>query len=323
MCGDAFSIASSARLAQTSDCIDGISSMKLSPMLKHALESLEHGLEHYLDGTERSRKFALLHIDHAIELMVKEKCVMLGKSIFKGDGTSLSLHEAFHSIKKEGVAMPEQPRLEDLHDLRNTIQHKGLVPDVLTAQFHIETAYGFAKRFLGAELDVPLSDVLPARYRVLMEGAMSPTAAETAALPQVEGQSGLNERLAELAIALRDAWLAANLTSQIIAAYSVLQQAVRILAGQESATEKIKFRQTLRDAAVRRGATPSRFDKKLQGVLITRGQATKPDNQLQDKHALGMLRAVEKILEMVGFDSVVDAAAQMRVAGDAHKTARA
>ncbi len=69
--------------------------MKQSPMLKHAIESFEHGLEHFLDGTEKSRKFALLHIDHAIELLLKEKCVQLGKSIYRGDGTTLTIHEAF------------------------------------------------------------------------------------------------------------------------------------------------------------------------------------------------------------------------------------
>ena len=36
-----------------------------SPMLRHAFESFEHGLLHYLEGTELGRKFALLHIDHA------------------------------------------------------------------------------------------------------------------------------------------------------------------------------------------------------------------------------------------------------------------
>ena len=39
-------------------------------MFVHASESFEHGLEHYLDGAERSRKFAILHIDQAIELFL-------------------------------------------------------------------------------------------------------------------------------------------------------------------------------------------------------------------------------------------------------------
>ena len=74
--------------------------MKQSPMFKHAIESFQHGLEHYLEGSERSRKFALLHIDQAVELMLKEKIVQLGKSIYKSNGSTLSMHEALKSLKE-------------------------------------------------------------------------------------------------------------------------------------------------------------------------------------------------------------------------------
>lgn len=53
----------------------------IAPMLIHALESFEHGIFHHLDNTDTSRKFAFLHIDHAIELILKEKVVRLGLSI--------------------------------------------------------------------------------------------------------------------------------------------------------------------------------------------------------------------------------------------------
>jgi hypothetical protein len=68
-------------------------------MFQHAVESFEHGLEHYLDGSQKGRKFALLHIDQAIELLLKEKVVQIGKSIYKSDGTTLSLHETFSSLR--------------------------------------------------------------------------------------------------------------------------------------------------------------------------------------------------------------------------------
>jgi hypothetical protein len=109
--------------------------LKQSPIFKHAIESFEHGLEHYLDGTEKSRKFGLLHIDHAIELLLKERCVRLGKSIYKNDGTTLTIHETFRSLSNSNVSVPEQPRLEELHDLRNTIQHKGLFRTPLPLNF--------------------------------------------------------------------------------------------------------------------------------------------------------------------------------------------
>lgn len=275
-----------------------------SPMLKHAIESFEHGLEHFLDGTEKSRKFALLHIDHSIELMLKEKCVQLGKSIYKGDGTTLSIHEAFNSLKKENVLITEQPRLEELHDLRNTIQHKGLVPDAFTAQFFVEIAYSFVKEFLARELDIPLSDALPMRYRMFMEGVNHPQAVENTGDISTE-TSNESTSLTILTNALGEAWKAENSTSQIVSGYSVLQQAVRILAGTDTADKKVKFRTTLRTAALNNGVEESRIEKKLKVILMLRGQALKLDHQVTENDGVGFLRAVESILQMVGLGKVI------------------
>lgn len=279
--------------------------MKQSPMLKHAVESFEHGLEHFLDGTEKSRKFALLHIDHSIELMLKEKCIQLGKSIYKSDGTTLSIHEAFNSLKKENVLIPEQPRLEELHDLRNTIQHKGLIPDSLTAQFFVEIAYGFTKGFLERELGILLSDALPTRYRMFMEGVSPQAVTFDHTKPSEQDTEHESNSVAILTDALREAWNAENPTSQIVAGYSVLQQAVRVLAGVDSADAKVGFKKTLRDAALKNGAEGSKIERKLKSVLIIRGQALKPEHQVGENDGLGLLRAVESILQMVGLGSVI------------------
>ncbi len=46
----------------------------VSPLLRSAFEVLEHGLYHYLrSSTPKDMKFALLHIDQAIELLLKER----------------------------------------------------------------------------------------------------------------------------------------------------------------------------------------------------------------------------------------------------------
>jgi len=144
----------------------------ISPILRHALESFEHGIFHYLDNTDIGRKFSLLHIDHAVELIVKEKLLRLGKSIYKDDGKTLSIHEAFKSVEKE-VPIPERPRLEDLHDLRNTVQHKGLALDELTTEFYVTEGYNFIKRFLNDELGINVTDLLPPTYIKAMEGISS------------------------------------------------------------------------------------------------------------------------------------------------------
>ena len=141
-----------------------------SPILRHALESFGHGIYHYLDGTELGRKFALLHIDHAIELLLKEKVVCLGESIYKKDGKTSGMYDAYTILDNHKVPIPEKPRLEDLHDFRNIIQHKGLTPDVHTTDFYITEAYQFVKRFLRDEIGIKIDIHLPRPYIRAMEG---------------------------------------------------------------------------------------------------------------------------------------------------------
>jgi len=140
----------------------------LSPMLRHALESFEHGILHYLDGTDLGRKFALLHVDHSIELVLKEKIARTGQSIFRKNGKTIGVHEAYAALSN--ISIPEKPRLEDLHDFRNIVQHKGLTPDEHTTEFYITEAYNFVKRFLKDELGIQLDAYLPHRYIMAMEG---------------------------------------------------------------------------------------------------------------------------------------------------------
>lgn len=144
--------------------------MPTSPTLTHAIESLQHGVEHYLEGSPKSRKFAFLHMDHSVELVLKEKIVSCGKTIFKTDGTTLNFHESFRSLERENVAISERPRLEELHDLRNTIQHRGLTPDEALTEFYVKEAYSFLDRFLSAELGVRIQELLPPRIVQIMTG---------------------------------------------------------------------------------------------------------------------------------------------------------
>jgi hypothetical protein len=253
--------------------------MDWSPMFIHAVESFEHGLEHYLDGSERSRKFAILHLDQAVELFLKEKVVQIGKSIYKSDGTTLNLHEVFSSLK--GLAIPEQPRLEELHDLRNVIQHKGLTPDAVTTQFSVKVTYKFVKRFLGAELNVRIENILSREYRALMEG-----------------QPLLFEQNEEVVSAFKKTQNASTPTEKIILGYTALSRAVDILA--ESDTAKASFRHTLRVTAKGFGAHGKDINPLLDTVMRLRNQVVHTDYQPTESDAQDFLKAVRRLLEMIG-----------------------
>ncbi len=139
---------------------------KLSPLLRSAFEVLDHGLYHFLrSNTAKDMKFALLHVDQAVELMLKECVRAGGKSIYKNPKETITIWGAYEILANElHVAIPEKPDLELLHEERNNIQHKYANPSPVDAAFHIEKAMAFIRRFTKDELKVDIKDHIPSEY---------------------------------------------------------------------------------------------------------------------------------------------------------------
>ena len=190
-------------------------------MFNHAVESYQHGIEHYFEGSPKSRKFSLLHIDHSIELFLKEKMVDLGKSIYKSDGKTVSIHEAFSSLKKS-ISIPEQPRLEELHDLRNVIQHKGVLPDQPTMDFYAKLSYKFVKRFCNDEFGMAINTILPQIHIILFE------APEPISLPE------------QVSSAIRQAFESESNIEKVLGLYTAVELAAKHLAAHINDDEKLE-----------------------------------------------------------------------------------
>jgi hypothetical protein len=131
---------------------------RMSPLLRSALEVLEHGLWHFFrTDNSADMKFAILHVDQAVELVMKERVRAGGKSIFKNPRETITIWGAYDILEKElGCKIPEKPNLELLHEERNNIQHKYANPNAEDAAFHISNAMVFLKRFLADELKVDI-----------------------------------------------------------------------------------------------------------------------------------------------------------------------
>lgn len=138
-------------------------STRLSPLLRSAFEVLEHGLWHYLrSSTTTDMKFALLHIDQSIELILKEKVRREGHSIYKNPKETITIWGAYKILEeKVNCKIKERPDLELLHEERNNIQHKYANPTSDDAAFHVENAMKFIKRFVSKELKLSLYDYIP------------------------------------------------------------------------------------------------------------------------------------------------------------------
>lgn len=139
---------------------------KLSPLLLSAFEVLTHGLFHFLrSNTAKDMKFALLHVDQAVELMLKERVRAGGKSIYKNPKETITIWGAYEILDQQlHVAIPEKPDLELLHEERNNIQHKYANPNPEHAAFHVEKAMAFIRRFVRDELNLEIKDHIPSEY---------------------------------------------------------------------------------------------------------------------------------------------------------------
>lgn len=139
-----------------------------SPLFRSAVEVLEHGLWHFFrSDTATDMKFAIMHVDQAIELVMKERVRVGGKSINKPNNPkeTLGIWALYEILEKDlSVAIPEKADLELIHEERNAIQHKYLNPSPEDASFHISNAVKFLQRFLKDELKADIYDHVPSKF---------------------------------------------------------------------------------------------------------------------------------------------------------------
>jgi len=142
-------------------------SKRIPPLLRSSVEFLEHGLWHFFRSqTTSDMKFAILHTDQAVELILKEKVRALGGSIYKTNNRkeTISVWTAYDFLNSKKCPIPEKPDLEILHEERNNIQHKFSNPSPEDAGFFIEKAVAFLKRFYKDELGIAIENHIPQEY---------------------------------------------------------------------------------------------------------------------------------------------------------------
>jgi hypothetical protein len=139
---------------------------KLSPLVRSAFEVLNHGLWHFFrSDTSEDMKFALLHIDQAIELFLKERVRVGGRSIYKNPKETITIWGCYDILANQlQVAVPERADLELLHEERNNIQHKYSNPSLEDAGFHIDKAMQFIRRFIKDELKLDIKEFVSSEY---------------------------------------------------------------------------------------------------------------------------------------------------------------
>ncbi len=125
-----------------------------SPLFQSSLELFSHSVEHFNWGTEKDRKFVILHLANSVELIFKDLLLDLGESIFKNPKETISITGAIEKLTKDkGVVIPHYNKLELLIDERNSLQHRYGFPNELTTIFYMDATYNFFKEFLKENYD--------------------------------------------------------------------------------------------------------------------------------------------------------------------------
>ena len=132
-----------------------------SPLFQSSLELFGHSIEHFNWGTEKDRKFVILHLANSIELIFKDLLLDLGESIYKSPKDTITITGSIKKLTDEkGIEIPNLNKLELLIDERNSLQHRYGYPNELTTIFYMEATHSFFKDFLLDNYLLNIDDVI-------------------------------------------------------------------------------------------------------------------------------------------------------------------
>jgi hypothetical protein len=132
-----------------------------SPLFIGAAELLSHSVELFRQVDERKYKFVILHLANAVELLLQDRLIDAGESIYEPTKpVTVSIWRILDSLKKLRVKIPERPVIEFLVEDRNTVHHRLGYPELKTVYYYLDEVTAFFKRFLRDEYGIELADVL-------------------------------------------------------------------------------------------------------------------------------------------------------------------
>lgn len=132
-----------------------------SPLFQSSFDLFSHSIEHFNLGTERDRKFVIMHLANAVELIFKDLMLDLGLSIYKNPKETITITSVIETLSKDkAIKIPHLNKLELLIDERNALQHRYGFPNELTTIFYMEATYSFFKEFLNENYNLDIEIVL-------------------------------------------------------------------------------------------------------------------------------------------------------------------
>lgn len=135
-----------------------------------AVQSLQHGIAHYLLGCSEDRAPAILELHRAMELLFKRKLEILEIDWRKKELRSIK--NLAGVLKGRGVQI--HIGWSNLNDLRNNVEHQGYTPSKKDFESVVRgDAFPLLRNFLTSELKCDLEEILPIYCEVLKGGEVS------------------------------------------------------------------------------------------------------------------------------------------------------
>ena len=85
-----------------------------------------HGCEHASNKTKIDRMLAIHHFDQAVEMTLK--CVATRHNIINSSRQEFRFKDLWNEGVTKGGNLPLKEQMFTLHDIRNLIQHAGIIP---------------------------------------------------------------------------------------------------------------------------------------------------------------------------------------------------
>jgi hypothetical protein len=232
-----------------------------SPLFINAAEVLIHAVELFRQVDERKYKFIVRHLANAVELLVQDRLIDAGQSIYEPTKpVVINIWKALDGLRKIHVKIPERPMLDLLIEARNTAQHRLEQPNLKTVYYYLDAVTAFFKRFLRDEYGVELADVL--RELRLPEG-------ELQLLGVLEGQQ--NER------AFLEKLFELSPESAILQAFKFIEAKLSELLFIQQGYLELKSRKSLLLAPQRSTELQQLLDGLIEGGFLTRTQVDQLD----------------------------------------------
>ena len=133
-----------------------------SPLFISSIELLAHATELFGSKNDKKYKFIILYLANSVELILKDKLLNCGHSIYspKNQNLTLTIWDTFTALDDKGVSIPEKPIIELLVDDRNTLQHRFGFPNKESVFYYLSSTKDFFQRFLKDEYGMDLLEEL-------------------------------------------------------------------------------------------------------------------------------------------------------------------